>query len=183
MGKKILWENIEMVIIALLIVLPIRHFLIQPFIVDGSSMKPTFYTNDYLIIDELSYHFRSPNRFEVVVLHAPNHSNQYYIKRIIGLPNETVKISNGQVSIVEPSGQELNLKQDFLPPGTLTSGNLSITLGPNQYFVLGDNRAASYDSRNWGPLNKNLIVGRVWLRLWPLNHLTVFPTFNTSYAK
>ena len=182
MWKRILLENLEMIIIAFLIVLPVRYFLIQPFIVHGSSMEPTFFTQDYLIIDELSYHFRSPDRYEVIVLKAPNHPNQYYIKRIIGLPNETVEINNGEVAIIEPSGKKIDLQENFLPASTMTSGNLTITLNPEQYFVLGDNRVASYDSRNWGPFNKDLIVGRVWLRLWPFNRLTAFPALN-NYAQ
>jgi signal peptidase I len=174
MWKRILWENLEMIIIAFLIVLPIRYFVIQPFIVDGSSMEPTFLSHDYLIIDELSYHFRAPARFDVIVFKAPNHPNQYYIKRIIGLPNETVEIQDGNITIKEQTGQSFNLQEDFLPKDEFTSGNLTINLNSHQYFVLGDNRLASYDSRNWGPVNTNLIVGRVWLRLWPFNHLTVF---------
>ena len=183
MWKRILLENLEMIIIAFLIVLPVRYFLIQPFIVHGSSMEPTFFTQDYLIIDELSYHFRSPDRYEVIVLKAPNHPNQYYIKRIIGLPNETVEINNGEVAIIEPSGKKIDLQENFLPASTMTLGNLTITLNPEQYFVLGDNRVASYDSRNWGPFNKDLIVGRVWLRLWPFNRLTVFPISSEARKK
>jgi len=183
MWKRILLENLEMIIIAFLIVLPVRYFLIQPFIVHGSSMEPTFFTQDYLIIDELSYHFRSPDRYEVIVLKAPNHPNQYYIKRIIGLPNETVEINNGEVAIIEPAGKKIDLQENFLPASTMTSGNLTITLNPEQYFVLGDNRVASYDSRNWGPFNKDLIVGRVWLRLWPFNRLTVFPISSEARKK
>lgn len=178
MWKRIVLENLEMIIIALLIVLPIRYFLIQPFIVHGSSMEPTFTNQDYLIIDELSYRFRNPNRYEIIVFKAPNHTNQYYIKRIIGLPLETVEIKNGEITITEPSGKKYELQENFLPPNTFTSGSLKITLNANQYFVLGDNRPYSYDSRNWGPLNKNLIVGRVWLRLWPFNRFAIFPIVN-----
>lgn len=176
MWKRILWENLEMIIIALLIVLPVRHFLIQPFIVHGSSMEPTFFTQDYLIIDEFSYRFRAPERYEVIVLKAPNHPNQYYIKRIIGLPGETVEIKNGKISIIDSSQQKIDPREDFLPESIITSGNLTITLSPKQYFVLGDNRLASYDSRNWGPLDQNLIIGRVWIRLLPFRRLAVFNT-------
>ncbi|NMB92323.1 MAG: signal peptidase I [Parcubacteria group bacterium] len=183
MWKKILWENLEMVLIALLIVLPVRYFLIQPFIVHGSSMEPNFFTQDYLIIDELSYRFRPPQRYEVVVLKAPNHPNQYYIKRIIGLPNETVEIHNGEVSIIDTSGKKITLQENFLAPNTVTSGNLTIALNSQQYFALGDNRVASYDSRNWGPFTKDLIIGRVWLRLWPFNRLAIFNVPHNAYAQ
>lgn len=174
MGRRILWENIEMIFIAILIVAPIRYFLIQPFIVHGSSMEPNFYTKDYLIIDELSYHFRPPTRYEIVVFKAPNDPHQYYIKRIIGLPLETIKIEDGKITLLDSSGNFVSLEQDFLQEKSMTSGNLQLTLSEGQYFVLGDNRLASYDSRNWGPLDKELIVGRVWLRLWPSQRIMAY---------
>jgi signal peptidase I len=173
-GKKILWENIEMIFIAILIVAPIRYFLVQPFIVHGSSMEPNFYTQDYLIVDELSYRFRTPERYEVIVFKAPNHPGQYYIKRIIGLPSESIKVEDGNISVFDSSGSLIPLNQDFLPEGVNTSGNLNLTIGENELFVLGDNRLASYDSRNWGPLEKELIIGRVWLRLWPSQRIMAY---------
>lgn len=174
MGRKILWENIEMIIIAVLIVAPIRYFLIQPFVVHGSSMEPNFYTKDYLVIDELSYRFNQPKRYDVVVFKAPNHRNQYYIKRIIGLPTENIIIKEGKITILDKAGKSINIKEDFLSDNSITSGNLELVLGENEYFVLGDNRSASYDSRNWGPLDGDLIIGRVWLRLWPLQKIMAY---------
>ncbi len=174
MWKKIIKENLEMVLIALMIVLPVRYFLIQPFVVHGSSMEPNFYPKDYLIVDELSYRFRDPQRFEVVVFKAPNNSGQYYIKRIIGLPNERVIIKNGEVFVVDQKGKQIKLEEKFLPENVKTLGDIDLTLKENQYFLLGDNRVASYDSRNWGPIDKKAIVGRVWIRLWPLKSITVF---------
>jgi len=168
MLKRVVWENLEMVLIAFLIVSPVRYFLVQPFVVHGSSMEPNFYSNDYLVVDELSYRFRSPERYEVVVFKAPNQPKQYYIKRIIGLPKETVIIEEGKISVIDNSGKMIDLKEEFLPPSSETSGKLKITLKENQLFVLGDNRASSYDSRNWGPLERDRLVGRVWFRLWPL---------------
>ncbi|MGC9066877.1 MAG: signal peptidase I [Minisyncoccia bacterium] len=191
-NKQIIWENIELVLIALAIVIPIKIFLIQPFIVKGSSMEPNFYTNDFLIVDEISYYFRKPQRYEVIVLKASDQGalyysknsiglnllakiwGQYYIKRIIGLPNETVIINNGEVSVITFENKKINIDESYLSPNTLTNGNLLIKLKPNQYFVLGDNRNVSYDSRSWGPLDRNKIVGRVWLRVWPLNRITIF---------
>ncbi len=174
MWRKILWENLEMIFIAILIVAPIRYFLIQPFIVHGSSMEPNFYTQDYLIIDELTYRFRNPERYEVIVFKAPNHQNQYYIKRIIGLPGETISIDDGQIGISHPLKGSFILEQDFLSNELKTSGSLELTLANNQFFVLGDNRLASYDSRNWGPVERNLIIGRVWLRLWPFKKIEAY---------
>ncbi len=173
MWKKFVLENLEMILIAFLIVFPIRMFIIQPFIVHGSSMEPNFYSRDYLIIDEISYRFRDPKRFEVIVFKAPNRPSQYYIKRIIGLPNEKVEIKDGKIFITDQEGKTFELKEEYLP-NKETSGYVSITLRQNQYFVLGDNRSASYDSRNWGPLDKSLIIGRVWLRLWPYNRIMAF---------
>lgn len=174
MWQKIIKENLEMILITILIVVPIRYFLIQPFIVHGGSMEPNFYTKDYLIVDELTYRFREPQRYEVIVFKAPNHQKQYYIKRIIGLPKETIKIEDSQIEIIDNKNSSFLLKEDFLPKGLVTSGNLELTLGENQYFVLGDNRLASYDSRNWGPVEKKLIIGRVWLRLWPFKKLEAY---------
>lgn len=174
MWKKILKENIEMILLALMIVLPIRYFLIQPFVVHGSSMEPNFSPKDYLIVDELSYRFRDPKRFEVVVFKAPNNSKQYYIKRIIGLPNERVIIKNSEIFIVDVNGKTIKLEESFLPQNIKTTGDIDIVLNQDQYFLLGDNRFASYDSRNWGPISKKLIIGRVWIRLWPINSITVF---------
>jgi len=174
MWKKILKENLEMILIALMVVLPIRYFLIQPFVVQGSSMEPNFFPKNYLIVDELSYRFREPKRFEVIVFKSPNSLKQYYIKRIIGLPNERVIIKNGEIRIINQKGEEVKLKEDFLSQGMVTKGEVDITLKNDQYFLLGDNRIASYDSRNWGPISKELIVGRVWLRLWPINAFSIF---------
>jgi len=174
MWRKIFWENLEMIFIAILIVIPIRYFLIQPFIVHGSSMEPNFYTRDYLIIDELTYRFRDPKRYEIIVFKAPNHLEQFYIKRIIGLPEETIIIKDGQITIVSPLGDFVKIEEDFLPSGLMTSGNLELTLGADEYFVLGDNRLASYDSRNWGPVKEDLIIGRVWLRLFPPQRIEAY---------
>ncbi len=180
MWKKIIWENLEVMLIALLIVIPIRVFVIQPFIVYGSSMEPNFYSRDYLIIDEISYRFRSPLRYEVIVFKAPNQPSHYYIKRIIGLPNEKIEIKDNKIVITDVKGETFELEEKYLKGENVnTSGSLSLELGSNQYFVLGDNRSASYDSRNWGPLNKDLIIGRVWLRLWPYNRIMAFsPTLS-----
>lgn len=174
MWKNILWENLEIILIALLIVVPLRTFVVQPFIVHGSSMEPNFYPKDYLIIDELSYHFRDPQRYEIIVFKAPNQPSQFYIKRIIGLPNEEVEIKNGQITITTVTGKTLPIEEPFLPKNITTEGNLKIKLGPDQFFVLGDNRQASYDSRNWGPVDQDLIIGRVWLRLLPLKRVSAF---------
>jgi len=171
-----IWEIAKIVIIALLIVIPIRYFIFQPFFVKGQSMEPTFENGDYLIIDEISYRFRVPQRGEVIVFKYPENPSQRYIKRIIGLPEETVEIKDGKVIIHNEQRPEgFTLDEPYLAPGQYTAGNLRIKLDPNEYFVLGDNRLQSSDSRRWGPVNRALITGRVFLRAWPINKFGEFP--------
>ncbi len=160
------WEIGKIVLIALIIVAPIRYFLFQPFFVKGQSMEPSFEDGDYLIIDELSYRFRTPQRGEVIVFKYPYDENQRYIKRIIGLPGEKVEVSNGKVTIFNEAGT-IVLTEEYLLGNGFTPGNVSLTLGEDEYFVLGDNRDSSSDSRRWGSLKKEEIVGRVFLRAWP----------------
>ena len=164
-----IWEVSKIVVIALLIVVPIRYLVFQPFFVRGQSMEPSFYDGDYLIVDELTYHFRSPERGEVIVFDYPNDPSQRYIKRIIGLPGETVQIEDGQVTIYGKDGMPDILKETkYLGGDVKTSGNLEVKLDNNEYFVLGDNRPVSSDSRSWGLLPAHDIIGRVLFRAWPV---------------
>jgi signal peptidase I len=168
-------EVIEAVVIAVGVVFIIRQFLVQPFIVSGDSMIPNFQNGNYLLVDELTYRFFPPQRGDVIVFHYPNDPSLYFIKRIIGLPGETVKISNGKVIIINKTHPDgFVLDESYLPAGLPTDGNETNVLGPNQYFVLGDNRTYSFDSRSWGDLSRNYIVGLVRFRLWPLNELEAF---------
>ena len=179
--RDFLAELIEMVVISLLIIVPIRFFIIQPFFVKGQSMEPNFLENDYLVIDEISFRLRAPERGEVVVLKSPQAEGQYYIKRIIGLPHETIEIKDGVVKIYsfnDPAGQIL--QAPYLQNGEVTEGNLKITMQEDQYFVLGDNRKFSYDSRRWGLLVRKDIIGRAWIRLWPPQAVTVFAVPETN---
>lgn len=164
-------ETIKIVIIALLIVVPIRYFIFQPFLVRGQSMEPTFEHGDYLIIDEISYRFRDPQRGEVVIFKYPRNPSQRYIKRIIGLPGETIEIKEGEISIFSNGKEKILDESYYLPSNISTPGDLKINLDENEYFVLGDNRYASSDSRRWGPLPREDIIGRVFLRLWPVTAL------------
>jgi len=157
---------------ALIIVLVVRYFLIQPFFVKGQSMEPNFFDKEYLVVDEISYRFRDPRRGEVIVFKYPKDPSNYFIKRIIGLPNETVSISNGEVLIYNKENSEgFILEENYLDSDIFTSGNVYITLGDDEFFVLGDNRHPfkSSDSRHWGVLDRGYFVGRAWLRLWPVN--------------
>jgi len=166
-----IWEIAKIIIIALLIVVPIRYFLFQPFFVKGQSMEPNFENGDYLIIDEISYRFREPQRGEVVVFKYPQNPSQRYIKRIVGLPGETIEIENGEIIIFNEGNSQILDESDYLFPDVSTPGDIRITLTENEYFVLGDNRISSADSRRWGPLPRGNIIGRVFLRAWPFTAL------------
>lgn len=166
-------EITKIVIIALIIVIPIRYLVFQPFFVKGQSMEPNFTDGDYLIIDELSYRFGEPQRGEVVVFKYPNDPSQRYIKRIIGLPGERIEVNSGKVVVYNEEGAEVLEETEYLQH-SFTPGTVSLTLGEGEYFVLGDNRAASSDSRRWGSLPEDDIVGKVFLRAWPLASLSLF---------
>ncbi len=167
--KKLLWsffELAETIVIALAIVLVVRTFVFQPFLVVGSSMEPTFNGGNYLLVDELTYRFRPPERGEVVVFKSPVDKSSYYIKRIIGLPGEHIKIQDGKVFIYE-NNKLKSVQENYIINPRLTEQE-DIVLGPDEYFVMGDNRGFSFDSRSWGPLDDKFIVGLVRLRLWPI---------------
>ena len=173
--KVFLIELLESAILSLIIILPIRFFIIQPFFVKGQSMEPNFHENDYLIIDELSYRLREPQRGEVVVLRSPFEKDYYFIKRIVGLPGETVSVKNGLVKIFNQANPEgIVLDEVYLETDEMTDGDLEVKIGQGEYFVMGDNRRYSYDSRRWGLLKESDLIGRVWLRLWPVNVVKVY---------
>jgi len=171
-----IWEIVEVAVIAIVSVLIIRNFLVQPFLVNGASMEPNFHNSDYLLVDEISYRFREPQRGEVVVFRYPGDERYYYIKRVIGLPGEEVKIRDGKVVIFNqdnPNG--LILDESYLGENTTTSGkDEMVEIGENKYFVMGDNRGFSFDSRSWGLLDRKEIVGITRLRLWPFNKVMAF---------
>lgn len=164
-----LLEVVRVVIVALAIIIPIRYFLIQPFYVKGASMEPNFEDHEYLIIDELSYRFRDPQRGDIVVFRYPYDPSQFFIKRIIGMPGERVEIRDGNVRIANdahPNG--FLLSEPYLAPGVTTPGERIVGLDPNQFFVLGDNRRQSFDSKDFGSIPRRAIIGRAWLRGWPI---------------
>ncbi len=159
-------------LVMLAIVLLVRAYIAKPFIVSGVSMYPTFDSWDYLIIDEYTYNFsREPERGEVVVFHYPGDTSRYFIKRIIGLPGETVSITGYDVSI--NNGAPLN--EPYIADTKKKRDTMDITLGDDEYFVLGDNRRESADSRYWGPLKREFIVGRPITRLFPFTQINWLP--------
>lgn len=164
-------EVIQIIVISSAIIIPIRYFLIQPFYVKGASMEPNFYDHEYLIIDEISYRFREPVRGEIVVFRYPRDPDQYFIKRVVALPGETIEITEGHVIIYNeehPNGIEL--QEEYLGDEQ-TNGKERATLGEDEYFVLGDNRDSSLDSRSFGTLARDHVIGRVWLRGLPLSRI------------
>ena len=171
-----LLESLKILLIALAIVIPVRMLLFQPFMVKGSSMEPNYHSSDYLIIDELSYRLRDPQRGEVVVFQYPLNTSVRYIKRIIGLPGETIEIKNGEVFVSRANGEPQKIDETlYLSAKTMeawknTNFN-ALTLNQNEYFVMGDNRMNSSDSRKWGVLPFKDITGRVLLRLSPYDVL------------
>jgi signal peptidase I len=168
------WDLIKFAAIALAIVIPIRLFIAQPFVVSGLSMFPTFNDGQYLIVDEISYLVKGPTRGDVVIFRYPNDPSRFFIKRMIGMPNETIQITNGVVTIFNkqnPTGFTLHepyIDQPFSTTQTYTTG-------PDQYFVMGDNRNQSSDSRYWGLVPKKLLIGRAYLRLLPLKTAAFLP--------
>ncbi|MFH1430482.1 MAG: signal peptidase I [Candidatus Uhrbacteria bacterium] len=170
-----LLEVIRVVVIALAIIIPIRYFLVQPFYVKGASMEPNFEDHEYLIIDELSYRVREPDRGDIVVFRYPFDPGQFFIKRIIGLPGERVEIRDGVVRVANdehPNG--FSLVEFYLGDGVTTPGSRKVTLGPAEYFVLGDNRRQSFDSKDFGPITRSAIIGRAWIRGWPISKFDTF---------
>jgi len=166
-----IWEVLKIVIVALAIVVPIRYFLFQPFFVSGQSMEPNFEDGDYLIIDELSYRLSKPQRGDVIIFRYPHDPSQRYIKRIIGLPGEKIEVRNGSVVVYSEDGSRVLDESEYLPQRLATSGNVEMLLDENDYFVLGDNRPVSSDSRSWGLLERADIIGKVSIRAWPFTAL------------
>lgn len=165
-------ELINYAIIALIVVVPFRIFIAQPYVVDGSSMDPTFKNADYLIVDQLSRRFEVPERGSVVIIRYPKDPSKFFIKRLIGFPGEKIEIKEGSVYITS-NGKTISLEEPYV--FFSKKENFKTQLGEDEYFVMGDNRAGSSDSRIWGSLPRKYIIGTPLLRLLPLNKITFFP--------
>jgi signal peptidase I len=187
--KSLIKETLIIAFISLAIVIPIRIYIAQPFIVSGDSMNNTFVNGQYLIVDEISYKFKNPQRGDVVIFKIPEEavtmsknvlgSKIYFIKRIIGLPGETVEVNGNDVTIFNkenPDGLKLVENYAFIDK-LIPQKNTKVTikLKDDEYFVMGDNRNNSSDSRYWGALQKDLIRGRPAIRLFPITKITLFP--------
>ena len=158
-GKSLLREIIETVLLTVIIYLAV-NFATGRFRIEGSSMEPSMHPNQYVLVDKVSYKLGNPKRGDVVVFNYPLATDRDFIKRVIGLPGETVSVANGIVSI---DGQALNEPYISAPP----TYEKSWTLGPDQFFVLGDNRNSSSDSHSWGPLERHYLIGRAIFVYWP----------------
>ncbi len=186
---SLLLEMVKILVLAAVVIIPIRAFLFQPFFVQGSSMEPNFDDGEYLIISEFGYKhtripgvnietnpFRELTRQEPIVFRFPRDPSQFFIKRVIGLPGEIVEIKRGKVYIfnaVHPDGYALD-ESAYLDSAVKTSDLGPTKVADDEYFVMGDNRAFSYDSRVFGPIKKNAVIGRVLLRAWPVSELTLY---------
>lgn len=168
-------EIVQFALLALIIVLPIRWFIAQPFIVSGASMEDTFHTNEYLIVDQVSYRFHKPERGDVIIFRYPKDPSKYFIKRIIGLPGDTLTISGNTVTINNEEHEEAVTLDETYVKSMEENTFLTETLGKREYFVMGDNRDASSDSRAWGVLQEDNIVGKAFVRLFPFSGIGLLP--------
>jgi len=178
-----IWEFAKIIIVCLVIILPIRWFVVQPFYVKGASMEPAFHDHEYLLINEIGYRFHDPKRGEIVVFRYPQNPQEYFIKRIIALPGEKVEIKDNGVWIYNdshPDGFKLD-ESAYLAANVMTYNPKEevVSLRSGEYYVLGDNRTASKDSRSFGVVNRSFLTGKVWVRALPFSQATVF--HNPSY--
>jgi len=185
----LLLEMIKVLVLAAVVIIPIRAFLFQPFFVQGASMEPNFDDGEYLVVSEFGYKytkipltgmevrpFRELQRQEPVVFRFPKDPSQFFIKRVIGLPGESVEIKGGKVyiySTVHPDGYALD-ETAYLDPALKTSDLPKTSVSESEYFVLGDNRTFSYDSRAFGPIQKTAVIGEVLLRAWPVSEFNLY---------
>lgn len=186
------FELVKVMLFAALIIIPVKTFFFQPFFVEGASMEPSFSGGDYLIVNEFGYKttdirlgdtlhfsvhpFRELMRFDAVVFRYPRNPSQYFIKRVIGLPGETVQIKDSRVTIYNKEHPNGFLLEDnsYLSPRVVTTDMAAIELKSDEYFVLGDNRPNSYDSRVIGPIPEDKIIGKVLVRVWPFTGAGVY---------
>ncbi|MBI2086739.1 MAG: signal peptidase I [Candidatus Zambryskibacteria bacterium] len=159
-------EIIKLILLSIVIVIPFRLFIAQPFIVEGASMEPTFESGEYLIVDELSYYWKTPERGSVLVFKYPKDPSKRFIKRVIGLPEETVSLRNGTVTIINDGHPEgFVLEESYIE--IKKDETVNYILGKGEYFVMGDNRLWSSDSRVWGPVPEDNIIGRPIIQFLP----------------
>jgi signal peptidase I len=176
LGIGLFFDFLESIVVAASIFVVVYLFFVQPHEVKGSSMEPSFHNNEYILTDKISYRFKNPERGEVVIFKAPNNPEVDYIKRIIALPGEKVKVEKGLVYVNDQKLDEVYLKDStYLFPSSKMQEGVNVFVGNDELFVMGDNRPHSSDSREFGPIQKKSIVGRAFLRYWPINEIGLVP--------
>ena len=176
-GVRLLREILEVAVITLLLFVVVRA-VVQNYRIEGPSMMPTLQNHQYILVDKLTYFFGSPHRGDVIVFEYPKDTSEDFVKRIVGVPGDTVQVAaNGVVSV---NGVTIN--EPYVNDLGNPYGPTIVTLGPNQYFVLGDNRGDSSDSRAWGPVPRNDIIGRAELVYWPLNNIHVLTDWSSVFG-
>jgi len=170
-----LTEIIRFALLAIIIVVPIRMFIAQPFIVSGASMNTTFENGQYLIVDQLSYYLHEPARGDVVIFRYPRDPSKFFIKRVIGLPGDTLTIEESNVTITNEANPDGYVLDEPYVNSMQVAAPRTEVMGPREYFVMGDNRDQSSDSRVWGVLQEERIIGRAWLRLFPPTEVDFLP--------
>ena len=166
-------DLITLILLVVFVVLPIRFFIAQPFIVSGQSMDPTFADGQYLIVDQMSYNFHTPARGDIVIFRYAGDTSKFFIKRVVGLPGETVKINGNVISIKKPGEEYSVLKENYIVEVFNANGEWKVD--SDEIFVMGDNRNNSLDSRYFGPIKTKTITGRAYLRLFPLSEIDYLP--------
>ncbi|HXK38194.1 MAG TPA: signal peptidase I [Candidatus Paceibacterota bacterium] len=180
-------DALRYIFIALIVVIPVRAFVAQPFIVQGNSMYPTLHNHEYLIVNEMVKLTQDYRRGDVVILHYPNDPSRYFVKRIIGLPGETVSFEGTTVTISGPTHPKpFVLDEPYVADSQKMNNKLTRTLSNDEFFVCGDNRSQSSDSRIWGPVPRNYMDGRALIRLFPFSVIALNPgslsEFGSPYA-
>lgn len=169
------FKILQYLIVAFCIVVPVRFFIAQPFVVSGASMTPTFNANEYLVIDEISYRYHKPERGDVIVFRYPLDPSVFFIKRIVGVPGDVIHISKGSVEIIDSNHVRHVLQEPYRAAEINKKDTATTTLASDEYFTLGDNRDASVDSRVWGPLQSRFIMGKAVVRLFPFTKAALLP--------
>ncbi len=174
------WQIAKGIDVLLIVGLLFRFLVLEPFVVEGNSMEPNFHDHEYLLVNQLTYRIRAPERGETIIFQYPKDPKEDFIKRIIGLPGEKVEIKNGQVFINDHLLEEkyLNLAEGSV---SSTSGESFLVLGNDEYFVMGDNRNHSSDSRDWGSLPRKNIIGRAWLDVYPFRYWGLVKNYESSF--
>ncbi|HEX6122925.1 MAG TPA: signal peptidase I [Ktedonobacterales bacterium] len=176
-GARLLREVLEVAVLTLLLFVAVRMF-VQNYRVDGPSMQPTLYTSEYILVDKVEYFLHSPQRGDIIVFQAPPNPSEAYVKRVIGVPGDTVTVAlDGTVTV-----DGVMLDESYIAGKNNPYKPKTWHLGPDQYFVLGDNRSNSSDSRDWGPVPRKNIVGKADLVYWPLNNLHLLQTYPQIFS-